>query len=269
MSGTDAGRVVALDADPLIIGRGPAADLRIDDPVLSRRHARVARDAEGDVYVEDLGSTNGTLVRGRAVTVATLESGDYVQLGEGVLLRFAITDATDEALRRRLHDSSVHDALTGVFNRRYLFDRLDAELAHARRHSLPLALLMLDVDQFKDFNDRFGHLPGDRALCFIVAQVKRFVRAGDVLARYGGEEFVVLSRAAEHGEAMRLAQRVRHGVQDTRFCVAGVGIRLTVSVGVASLSELEPADGAAELVALADARLYGAKQAGRNRVYGA
>jgi diguanylate cyclase (GGDEF)-like protein len=269
MSGSDAGRVVALDDAPLVIGRGPDVDLWVDDPALSRRHARVARDAKGDVTIEDLGSTNGTLVHGRPVTRATLQAGDYVQLGDSLLLRFAITDATDEALRRRLHESSVHDSLTGVFNRRYLLERLEAELSHARRNALPLALLLLDVDQFKSFNDTFGHLPGDRALCFIVAQVKRCVRAGDVLARVGGEEFMVLSRAAEHGEAMRLAQRVRQGVQQLPFSVAGTSVQLTVSVGVASLSDLGPGAGSAELIALADARLYDAKRSGRNRVCGA
>ncbi len=75
------------------------------------------------------------------------------------------------------------------------------------------------MDQFKSFNDTFGHLPGDRALCFIVAQIKSYLRAGDVLARVGGEEFMVLSMAAGHGQAMRLAQRVRQGVQELRRLV--------------------------------------------------
>jgi diguanylate cyclase (GGDEF)-like protein len=268
MSGSDAGRIVALESAPLTIGRGSDVDLRIDDPVLSRQHARVARNADGGVTIEDLGSTNGTLVRGRFVTLVALEPGDYVQLGDSVLLRFALTDATEEALRRRLHDSSVHDPLTGVFNRRYLLDRLASEVSHARRHARPLALLMLDLDHFKSFNDTFGHLSGDRALCFVVAQIRRYVRAGDVLARYGGEEFVLLSRAADHEEAMRLAQRVRQGVQELPFSVAGTGVNVTVSVGVASLSDLPAGDGSAALLELADARLYVAKREGRNRVCG-
>ncbi|MGH7293375.1 MAG: diguanylate cyclase, partial [Polyangiaceae bacterium] len=233
MSGSDAGRVVSLESGSVVIGRAPEADLCIDDPVLSRKHARVARGPAGGVYVEDLGSTNGTLVRGRRVTIAPLESGDYVQLGDRVLLRFAVADATDEALRRQLHDSSVHDPLTRAYNRRYFFERLDSEIVHARRAGLPLALLMFDVDGFKAFNDRFGHMPGDRALCFIVAQTHRLLRAGDVLARYGGEEFVVLSRAAERDEAMHLAERVRRGVHDTHFSVAGMSVTITVSIGVA------------------------------------
>jgi two-component system cell cycle response regulator len=269
MSGMEAGRMIPLGKDTVVIGREADVGLTIDDPGLSRRHARIVSDGHGKYRIEDLGSTNGTLVAGRRVILAPLEPGDYVQLGGSLLVRFDLTDSAAEELQRQLYESSIHDPLTRVYNRRYFFGRLDAEMASARRAGDSLALLMIDVDEFKRFNDTFGHMPGDRALCFVAAQVLRLVRAGNVLARYGGEEFVVLSPGTGHAEAMRMAERVRRGIEGLRFSAAQTSVSLTVSAGVATLSELpDDSDGAA-LVTLADERLYAAKMGGRNRVCGA
>jgi diguanylate cyclase (GGDEF)-like protein len=268
MSGMEAGRVIPLE-DSTVIGRERSQGLSIEDPGLSRSHAHVGRREDGGFYIEDLESTNGTLVNGRRVVMAAhLEPGDYIQLGGSLLLRFAMIDATDEEMRRQLFESSVHDPLTRVYNRRYFFQRLDAEANSAKRKHDSLALLLIDVDEFKHFNDTFGHMPGDRALCFIAAQVARTLRAGSVLARYGGEEFVVLLPGTPHGDALRLAERVRAEVEGLRFSVAANSVSLTISIGVASLSELAPGEDATALVSLADERLYAAKRAGRNRVEG-
>ncbi len=212
MNGLDAGRIAAIEGGAaVVVGRDPDVDLWSDDPSISRRHARFGRDAEGNVYVEDLGSTNGTFVRGQRVTLARLAPGDYVQLGATLLVRFEIIDGTDEALRRQLYEASVLDPLTHAYNRRYFAKRLAAEVAHARRGRTSLAALMFDVDHFKEFNDRFGHLPGDRALCFVTAQVMRLIREEDLLARYGGDEFVALARTPED-QAVRLAGRLRGAI---------------------------------------------------------
>ena len=208
-------------------------------------------------------------MRGIRVAVAPLEHGDYVQLGGSLLVRFAMIDPTEEALARQLYESSVHDPLTRVYNRRYLLGRLEAEVACARRTGDPLALLMLDVDRFKRFNDAFGHLPGDRALCFIAAKVLRQIRAGSVLARYGGEEFVVLSPGTAGPEAGRLAERVRRAIEGLRFSAAATTVSLTVSIGVATVADLGTHEGGAALLSLAESHLDAAKAAGRNRVHGA
>jgi diguanylate cyclase (GGDEF)-like protein len=266
MTGMDAGRVFAIDDAGARIGRDPRAEVCIEAMGLSRMHARVVRDARGSYRVEDLGSTNGTLVRGRRVTIAHLESGDYMQLGAAVLLRFALVDPADEALRRQLYDSSVRDPLTHLFNRRYFFERLAMELSHARRTSRSLSVLMIDIDHFKRLNDDLGHLPGDRALCFVAAEARRRLRGEDVLARYGGDEMIALSRASTHDEATRLAERARDAIAAFRFSVARAEVSITVSIGVASLCELAAEADALSLVALADDRLCDAKRAGRNRV---
>jgi diguanylate cyclase len=163
-------------------------------------------------------------------------------------------------------DPSMRDPLTHAFNRTYFLELLDAEVAQAARSHLPLALLMIDLDHFRAVNDTFGHMPGDRALGFIVAQLARKLRAGEVLARYGGDELVVLLRAAKHLDATRLGDRLRRTIEALRFSVAGATVSLTVSVGVASLSEIARTEGSVGLLALADERLCAAKAAGRNRV---
>jgi diguanylate cyclase (GGDEF)-like protein len=267
LTGLHAGRLVTLDGVPITIGRAADADLVVDDTGVSRHHTRVARTAEGAFYAEDLGSTNGTFLNASRVGVALLRGGELLQLGPDLQVRFAIVDSVQETLYRRLYESSVHDSLTHVFNRKYLDDRLLAEIGHARRADGDVVVLMIDVDCLKEVNDRFGHLAGDRALCTIAARILRALRVEDMLARYGGDEFVVLAVGTAGPEAIRLAQRVRHAVEGLVMSARGQEVRITVSIGLASLAELAPGDEPAPaLLALADARMYSAKTSGRNRV---
>jgi diguanylate cyclase (GGDEF)-like protein len=268
LSGLNAGQVFALDNLDHVIGRGTEADLWLEDPAISRNHTKVTRKPDGRFFLEDLGSTNGTFVGGRRVEGRVeLQSGDRVQIGPSLILRFSFTDDAEEALQRRLYESSTRDALTRAFNRKYLNERLLAEIAHARRHKTQLALLMLDLDRFKSINDSHGHLAGDMVLRVVAAHLQRLIRLEDVLARYGGEEFVILIRSTALNDAGKLAERVRTTVERLQITVtSGALLAVTTSIGVVSLSELSPEAGATELIATADARLYRAKVDGRNRV---
>jgi diguanylate cyclase (GGDEF)-like protein len=267
LTGLQAGRLEAMNGAPVTIGRAPDAALVVDDPGVSWHHARIARSAAGAYYAQDLGSTNGTYLRSVRIGVAPLHGGDLLQLGPHVRVRFALLDAVEERLHRQLYESSVHDALTHVFNRKYLNDRLLAEVAHARRTQGEASILMIDVDCLKDVNDRFGHLAGDRALCTIAARIQSVLRVEDVLARYGGDEFVVIATGTRVAEAAQLAERVRRTVEGLHMGARGRDVRITASIGVASLEELPPNDDpVAALVAAADARMYRAKVTGRNRV---
>jgi len=267
MTGLDAGRVLPLDGTEHVIGRGHEADIRLEDAAVSREHARVVREPDGTFVLVDLESTNGTFVSGVRIDRRRLVPGDRIQLGPDLVLSFSLSDESEQALQRRLYESSTRDLLTGAFNRTHLFERLAAEVAFAHRHESPLALLMLDLDWFKRINDTHGHLAGDTVLRAVAVQVSRLIRAEDVFARYGGEEFVVLARATPHADAARLAERIREAVGELRLETSGADLAVTVSIGVASVAELGPDAGAAELVALGDQRLYRAKEAGRNRVW--
>jgi two-component system cell cycle response regulator len=267
LTGLNAGQTFALDGVDHVIGRGTEADVWVEDPAISRRHARIARRPDGRFFVEDLGSTNGTFVGGKRVEGrAEIASGVRLQVGPSMILRFAITDDAEEELQRRLYESSTRDGLTRAFNRKYLSERLVAEVAHARRHKTHLALLMLDLDRFKSINDTHGHLAGDMVLRVVAAQIQRLIRVEDVLARYGGEEFVILVRSTAHKDAGVLAERVRATVEKMHIAVGETALRVTTSIGIASLAELPPEAGATEIVATADGRLYRAKVGGRNRI---
>ena len=159
---------------------------------------------------------------------------------------------------------SIHDPLTGIFNRRLFRRRLREEERRAARHGRPLSLLMIDVDDFKRYNDTHGHAKGDRLLRELVATVADAIRTTDILARYGGEEFVVLLPETDLPEALLTGERIREAVRD-RFALehGGAGI-VTVSVGVAARSDTCP-DGPS-LVERADAAMYRAKRQGKDRV---
>jgi two-component system cell cycle response regulator len=268
LTGTHAGRLVTIDAAEVIIGRAGSSDVVVEDPGVSERHARVARTSDGGgFYVEDLGSTNGTFVGSDRIGLSVLHGGEVVQLGPQLRMRFAMVDVLEESLHRRLYESSIHDPLTHVFNRSYFADRLVAEVARARRAQCALAVLMTDVDGMKRVNDTFGHFAGDRTLCIVGARMKRALRGEDILARYGGDEFVIVAPETGRVEAARLAERVRRAIEELQMSAQGQHVGITLSVGVASLAEVNSADDPiAALFALADARLYGAKAAGRNRV---
>jgi diguanylate cyclase (GGDEF)-like protein len=163
------------------------------------------------------------------------------------------------------------DALTGVYNRRYIDRRLVEEVARARRQDYPISVMFIDVDHFKGVNDTVGHQAGDEVLREVAARIKMELRVSDPLARFGGEEFVVLLIDAGLASAAMVAERIRAGVAGKPFDLAdGQGMHVSVSIGVSALgdeaSELPIEAVAQQLVALADGALYQAKEAGRNRV---
>ena len=172
-----------------------------------------------------------------------------------------------EAASKRLSELSVRDELTGIFNRRYLFEILAREMERVRRHPAPVSVLLLDIDHFKRVNDEHGHHAGDEVLRRFAKVAQKEVRSVDVLARYGGEEFSVLctqTPAAAAG-ALVVAERVRKAIEETAFDDVAKGLHVTVSIGVATY---RPGESATELYVRADEALYRAKRAGRNRVEG-
>ncbi len=172
-----------------------------------------------------------------------------------------ITDITGlKLVEQELRALSVTDALTGVYNRRYFQERLDLEIARAERREGPLALVMLDVDHFKQINDCHGHEAGDRVLKTLCQRVGERLRRIDVLCRLGGEEFVVLCPDTNVDQAFQVAQALWQAL--SREHVAGVG-PVTASFGCAGWREGESAD---DLLRRVDAAVYAAKQAGRNRI---
>lgn len=261
------GAIVTLAPDAsVILGRGATAHVRVPEDTVSREHARIRWDGTGYV-IEDRGST-GTWVNGWKVeSWRPLPAGARVQLGSKVRLRFDLHDAAEQRVLADLYEAAMRDALTGAYTRRYLRERLHAELSYAARHRTPVALLMLDLDHFKRVNDRHGHQAGDAVLRVVVAELRAMLRPEDVLVRYGGEELCVLARGLDATHAMALAERLRAAVAGLSIPVVGADVRITVSIGIAATDGSGEPPTVSTLVERADRALYRAKRTGRNRSF--
>lgn len=155
------------------------------------------------------------------------------------------------------------DSLTGLFNRQYLMERFEEEIARAGRYDRPLAVMLIDLDHFKVVNDTHGHLAGDAVLVSAVSSITGILRETDFAGRYGGEEFCVVMPETSIQGAVELAERLREAMEETDHILStGSKLRVTCSIGVSEVSS----GSVEETIALADLALYAAKRSGRNRV---
>jgi diguanylate cyclase (GGDEF)-like protein len=210
-------------------------------------------------------------IRGEVIGVLDIESDTLDAFTPRDLRLFSVfaSQAAVAIENARLYDEtkalSLTDALTRIANRRHFDLMLEAEIRKARGYSRPLTLAMIDLDNFKSFNDRFGHMAGDKMLLHIANLLKRNTRDTDFVARYGGEEFTIIFPETNNEIAMRVSQRVRTAIEQDMFLIRGIGRRkLTVSIGLATYPT--HAEGVDTLLKGADTALYRAKQKGKNRV---
>jgi len=264
LAGASVGEMYKVDSDKTVIGRGQKAQVRLLDDGISREHAQVV--VEGNrIFLEDLGSTNGTFCNGLKVDRRELADGDKILVGSTTILKFTYHDNLDEIFQKQMYESALRDGLTKAFNKKYFTDRLESELTFAIRHQSPLVLVMFDIDHFKKVNDTHGHQAGDLVLSEIATLLTGALRAEDVFARYGGEEFAVICRGTDLTQASIVGERMRKSVEKHRFVHEGIPIPVTISVGIAGLPDPAVKD-ATDLVARADKALYQSKHGGRNRV---
>ena len=165
----------------------------------------------------------------------------------------------------RLQRLAALDPLTGVYNRRFGLGRLHEEFERSIRSTIPLGLLMLDIDHFKSVNDTYGHQAGDRILKSIAAIIKSILREGDILVRYGGEEFLAILPAAASEDLELIGERIRRSVEESSHPYDSQTIRVTISIGGAAFPN-QNVEKESALLQLADDSLYKAKETGRNRV---
>ena len=196
----------------------------------------------------------------------------YVVAGLGIA--FGFFWMTTSELSLEIEQVANVDPLTRIYNRRVFREWCEREMARSRRSGTPFSLLMIDLDHFKEINDRFGHQGGDELLCAVVERMQDSVRGIDVLGRWGGEEFVAVLPGASAEAAMLVAGRVRLNVEKIRLPPSSKGagevsevMRMTVSLGVTTYRGM--ADDLGAMFRRADRALYRAKKAGRNRVVAA
>ena len=268
LSGPQIGLARVIDSPELVLGRGQGADLLLADPGLSRRHCRILRQ-EDQVFIEDMESANGTFVDGELVKGRrSIDEGARIHIGRHTVLSLSRQDPLERHAARQLYESSMRDALTDLYNRRFFDQRLREEYAFASRHNAPLSVILLDLDHFKRVNDTYGHPVGDEVLLKVAGIIKASVRREDVACRFGGEEFAVIARAETHDGARAVAERMRKRIEETPVHHEGQLISVTASAGIATVVPPQTYDTPAALLAAADQALYRAKDRGRNRCEG-
>ena len=250
------------------LGRSSENDLQLPEMSVSRHHATIEIDQEGKVWLVDQGSSNGTFHNGERIKPhdrQSLADGDRIGFGPSLLVKFTCPDPAEERCQRELFERAFRDPLTGLFNRGYFLD----QAAHLERQAaslgLGLAVLMLDIDHFKNVNDTFGHDAGDAVLKEVAQVIRSATRADDLVARYGGEEFVVALPIGSPDHATERAERIRQTVASRRIALMGHLIRVTSSIGVAFAAPGRHRP-LTSLISAADGGLYQAKRGGRDRV---
>ncbi|MDP2306427.1 MAG: GGDEF domain-containing protein [Pseudomonadota bacterium] len=266
VAGRDMLRFVTFQhVDDVTIGRDEGGALVLTDASVSRRHARITCSEDGRVFVQDLGSTNGTAVNGQPVETAEIRPGDHLEIG-AVALRLDLLSLMEvEHLQTVLDrlEANNRDPLTGLLNRGWLDEELPTQVDETTRAGLDYACLFVDIDNFKSVNDRFGHQVGDDVLVGVARLLMVGVRESDACVRYGGEELLMLLHGTGEATAMEVAERVRRSIELHDWARTNPGLEVTASIGVAGV---RPGESVKEWINRADRALYAAKAAGRNRV---
>lgn len=265
---------IPLERPEVTLGRALEADVRVNDANVSRRHAMIQKSfneetQKTDYIVTDFGSRNGTFVNGERIgKQQVLQNGDKITIGDHIL-RFDLLDEIDREYQRQIHRLISHDDLTGLLSSRSFFSELRREAARATAEKRTFCVLMMDVDHFKNVNDRFGHLTGSKTLEEIGACIIEVLRSGDAASRFGGEEFSAFLLDADTTQAMVAAERIRQVIQERLFTVVRHAEpesthKVTISIGISAFPH--DSQDPIELVEMADSALYRAKREGRNRV---
>ena len=266
VAGRDMLKFASVGSDEqVIIGRDDTAELRLSDATVSKRHARVLSDGNGQITVIDLNSTNGTQINGQSITRAVLRPGDHLEIG-AVSLRLDVLSPDElghlSRVVKRL-EAANRDPLTGLLTRAYIDDKLPQLAERCMQANHPIACAFVDVDNFKSINDKYGHQVGDEVLCGIARLLMLGVRDNDPCVRYGGEEIMMfLPGSAEMG-AVDVAERIRRTIAGHDWVRTAAGLQVTASFGV---SEREKDEDLKSWLYRADQAMLAAKRAGRNRV---
>jgi diguanylate cyclase (GGDEF)-like protein len=250
----------------LLIGRAPEADVCIPDKRVSQRHARVVTSPGGAVFIEDLGSTNGTYVNGEKVMRRALRDGDEVLLLPDYILKFCHQVNVAPEVAGRSGTDATRDTRTGDDARRDMLMRIDRDFIQARKLSEDLALLMVAVDGFAKIDEAHGQDAGDMVLREVTQVVGTVLRREDVLAQYENNTFAILLHNLNESGTVVLAQRIRRAVKYHHFSHKGEKIRVTVSLGIGSLTK--NMKNAMDLIREVQAHLDKARSVGHDTING-
>lgn len=262
----DFGKTFNFTQNSIRIGRNQKLNtIALNDRKVSKVHCEISGLKTNDleqIIIKDMGSTNGTYLNGELIRQSILSSGDKITIGETVL-RFNFNDEIEEEYHSKLFNYAAVDALTGLYNRRYILNELENQLKIAKRNNRECSIMMVDIDDFKQINDNYGHHAGDEYLKKVAFFINHTLREQDIPGRVGGEEFLVILPETNIEGAIQLANRIREKIEETAMPYKTDTIKTTISAGI---TRYTPGYDCLALFQLADTALYQAKQAGKNRV---
>lgn len=264
ISGRETGQMYNLTGKIIRIGRDSTAEISVDDPHVSRHHAEIFVKDKNEIVIRDLGSTNGIFVNGKKIEEHILNEGDKILIGTRLYFKFTYQDAVEQNYQQNLYKAANIDNLTQLYNKKFFIDALSKEFSFSKRNHQPLSLLMLDIDLFKKINDSFGHIVGDYVLKTVGNYLLKSLRLENIACRYGGEEFAIILRNVSGELAHSIAERLRKSIESNPVQYKDKRISVTVSIGIATMDDLEPFRTLEDLLHQADSYLYEAKEKGRN-----
>ena len=225
-------------------------------------------DVRGGISVTiDISHVKATMAQSQAIIFGLIVGSAVLVICIFCIFTFRLMRRL-QAAQKELAQLAVTDELTGLFNRRYFFGRLDEEIDRVSRYGSNMSLIMIDIDYFKNVNDQYGHPIGDVVLSEVARLLSANIRTSDIIARYGGEEFAIMIPSMGVNEASRAADKLRTVIEVNDIMLEGPAIKVTISAGVADYATVKSEKGSHKdaLVREADRALYRAKAEGRNRV---
>ena len=241
------------------------------DRILAEKRGSYQFEQEGDNHILNVNYLPELkwylfVEQNEALALAGIRKTLYTNLTISLVVTLVVLLLTHFALARyqqRMEQLAAVDKLTGLLNRQAFAIFIDKLVAEYRREPRPASVLLVDIDHFKNFNDRYGHLAGDHVLQGVTQRLQHGLRESDIAVRWGGEEFLLVLRRCDLAEAQRIAENLRQAVQQKAFDIAGQALEVTISIGVAEYDGIELPD---QWINRADTGLYAAKNSGRNRV---
>lgn len=263
----DFGKHFLLEKNKILLGRDNPSDIAINDEKISKVHCEISilKSSQGieQISIKDLDSTNSTYVNSELIDQITLHAGDKIQIGDTVL-RLSYNDELEKEYYAKLFNYAVRDTHTGLYNKRFIINELENISRIARRSGRAFSIIIIDIDDFKQINDFYGHISGDEYLKCIAELFTQSLREQDIAGRIGGEEFLIILPETTIDGAFQLAVRIRKNIEDFVLNYLNFKIKTTISAGVCQYKNT--IKDVNELLDIADQALYEAKRSGKNNV---
>ncbi len=263
--GREPGKTYSIPLGESRLGRDLECSIKLPDASVSRYHARIIRNEDGEVIVVDGSSTNGTHVNDRKVVKSQLSNGDILRLGN-VLMKYYEPGTIEGEVFQRVFHMALNDSLTETLTKAAITHHVETII---QSDPVQFSVILVDIDHFKQVNDTFGHIAGDYVLRKVASVLKNtMLESGSLIGRFGGEEFLMILPNTPFEKAIQIAEQVRLAMQSEEFVWKEKTIGITASFGVTDwhMEDLSKSEPAQSILERADEALYQAKNEGRNRV---